>query len=122
MTERGDHRDPHRLDGAHHRLLVERHQLLEAAATTGHDDDIGQTILVALMERGHQAALGRGALNQRRVDGEPHVGEAFPDGLLQIVDHGAAGRSDEGDAAGQERQRSLPVSLKGPLGLQPALQ
>ena len=69
MTQRGDHRDAHRLDGAHHRLLVERHQLFEAAATAGHDDDIGQPVQGALAERGHQAALGGGALDQRGVEG-----------------------------------------------------
>ena len=48
VAQRGDDRDPHRLDGAHHGLLVERHQLFEAAAAASDDDDVGQPILVAL--------------------------------------------------------------------------
>ena len=122
MTQRRDNRDPHRLDGAHHGFLVERHQLFEAAPTAGHDDDIGQAVLVTLPQRGHQAALRRRALHQRRIEGKPHVGKAFPDRLLQIVDHSAAGRGDEGDAARQEGQRPLAVECEGAFGLQPALQ
>ena len=82
VAQGGDHRDSHRLDGAHHRLLVEGHQLLEAAATTGDDDDVGHLVLVALPQGSHQATLRGRSLHTRRVEDQPAVRKPLPDRLL----------------------------------------
>ena len=99
MTQGRDHRDAHRLDGANDRLLVEGHQLFEASASASHDHHVGDMVLIALAQGGDQAALGGGSLHQRRVESESHIRKPLPDGLLQVMNHRAARRGDQRDAA-----------------------
>src|SRR6202011_2130524 len=104
--------------GAPPPLLVERHQLLDAPAPAGDDDDIGHLVLVALPQGRHQAALRRRPLYPRGVEDQPGVGEAFPDRLLEVMDDRAARRRDQGDAARQEWECPLALGPEGALRLQ----
>ena len=122
VSERGYHRHPDSLDGAHHCLLVEGHQFLEAAAAPGHDTDVGHCVGIALAEGGDQAALRGHSLDLRRVHHQTDIRESLPDGLLKVVDDGAPGRGDQRDAAREERQSSLALLTEGAFGVEAPLE
>ena len=122
MAEGGDDRQPGLQDGARDQLGVEGVHLLEAAAPARQDDHVGQGLEVAPAERAGDAHGRVGALDLDRVDDDAHVRVALPDGLLQVVDHGARRRGEDRHRQGKERKPALPVVRERALGLEPALQ
>ena len=109
VPHRRDQRDLRRGGGAHHLLLVEGPEILQAAAATGDDEDIGPGHAAAgcqLVEApdGGRDLVGRAlALHLHRPQDDP-AREAVVEPVQDVADHGTRGRGDDTDHIGQERQ------------------
>jgi hypothetical protein len=109
----GDQRDDAFRRGAHHRLLVEAPEVLEAPAATRHDQDVGPRDRPALRQR---VEAPDGARHLRRAgralhrDGpDQHVArKPVAQAVQDIADHRARGRGHDADHLRQEGQRLLP--------------
>jgi hypothetical protein len=126
VPDRGNERDRRGGRGAHHDLLVEGHQILEAAAAPRDDEEVGprrlgpgREAVEALDRRGNlrRRAL---ALDRHRPDQDP-ARKAVLEAVQNVADDGARQRGDDADHLGQERQRALPLGGEEPFGGKPHL-
>ena len=116
-----DQRDAALGRGAHHDLLVEAPEVLEAAAAAGDDQQVRPRHRPARGERVEAADrrrdLRRAALALHRHRPEQHrPREALAQAVQDVADHRARGRGDDADHLGQVGQRPLARGVEQPLG------
>ena len=122
MAEGCDNRQPRVEDRARDQLSVERIHLLEAASASREHDHVRDLLLVAA-PKGAGHAHGRScALDLHRVEDDAHVRVAVPDRLLEVVDHSACRRREEGDVVRKKREGSLSFGIECALQLQASLE
>ena len=125
MPDRRNQRDHRCRGGTHHNLLVERHQVFEAAAAPRDDQQIRSRHAVVPWPAGEQAVepsdcrrhLRRRplALHRHRPEQDP-AREAVGEAVQDVADHRAGRRSDDADHLGQERQLLLALGVEQPFG------
>ncbi len=89
-------------------FVGERQQVLDRAAAAGHDDHVDVRVAVEPLDGLHHLCGRPGPLHRRMRDLEHHGGPASPSVLEHVALGGGAGRGDQADASGEERQRALP--------------
>ena len=123
MADRADRGDGAGGNGAHHHLLVETPQVLDRAASTGHDDQI-RTMLVPFRQGGkstHRAChLFRRALPLHQHG--PHddaAGKPVCKPMKNIANHRPRRAGNHPDGGGKVRQRPLLGGIEQSLRRQP---
>ena len=94
-------------DRAHEPLVAERQQVLEAAASTGQDDDVDVRVLAESADRRDDLPGGARALHVRLGHEDGRRREAGADRRHDIALRGRVVAGHHPDAARQERQRPL---------------
>ena len=104
-----------RVDRPDQRLVGERQQVLDGAAAAGDHDHVDVGVPVEAATASITSAR-RAALHGGGGDLELHRRPAAAGVLEDVALGGAAGRGDQPDAAGQERQRPLELGGEQALG------
>ena len=116
MADRRDDGRAQAVDGADQPLVGERQQVLDRPAAAGDDDDLDLGVAVEPAERLHHLGGRPLALHGGVRDLEDDVGPAPPRVVEDVALGGRAGRGDQADPAGQERQRPLQLAGEQALG------
>ena len=125
MPHRRDQRDHAGRRGAHHRLIVEGHQVFHRPTTARHDDQVGPGHeRIEAGDGGGDFGGGLLALHRHRPQQHP-TGKARFQPVHDVADHRAGGRGDHPDHVGQKRQLLLAGGIEQAFGgqlLAPLLQ
>ena len=120
MADGADQGDAAGAGGAEHDFLVEGHEVFEAAAAAGDDEDVrpgdcaGRQAVHA-GDGGGDALGGAFALDGDGPE-QDRAGEAPGDGRHDVVQHGAAGRGDDADGVRQHGQGAFGGGVEQAFG------
>ena len=121
MPDGGDQRDAAGRDRSQHALIVEGHQVFQAAAAPGDDQDVGPGHRTARRD-GVEAGDGGGYLFggavalHRHGPQQDRPGKTPSNGGADVLDDGAALAADHADDAGEHGQRLLAGRVEEALG------
>jgi hypothetical protein len=122
VPHRRDDRRSRRGDGADHRLLVERPQVLDAAATAPDDEQVGLTPCIEALDGSGDLGGRALALHLHRGEHDADAGPAIAQHLDDVAHSGAERRGDHADGARIRGQRLLARGIEQTLGHQAALE
>ena len=118
MPHAANHRRRGSRHRPHHGLVVERPEVFQRTTAARHDDDVGAHALVECPQGGHDSRGGFLPLHQRR--GKHHLGQGVTaaQGLENIAQSRAGGRSDHANHPRERRQGALAGVVEQPFGFQ----
>ena len=116
MSDRADHRDLRGGNCPRHDLLVERPEILHAAAAAGDDNDIAGMMGIEPADAGHDLGCRILPLHRGRDDAEMEAGKPAADDVEEIADGGPFRRGDDADAFRQIGDLALALRIEQPFG------
>ena len=122
MADRAHRGDRTPAEGARHHLLVERPEILEAAAAAGDHHHVDPGLLRGAHDPARDLLRGPLALDARWHDQHREIRMPPVQDAKKIVHRRPARAGDDRDPTGQERQLPLAGRLEEPLFLQALLQ
>jgi hypothetical protein len=122
VPDRRHHRGAAVRDSPAQRLVGEREQVFDAAATAGQHDHLDLRVPVQRGERVDELRHGQRTLGGGVLDPEPHRGPARGRVGHDVVLGGRGPSGDQADAAGQERKPPLARRVEQALGRQQLAQ
>jgi hypothetical protein len=122
MPDRRDHRHATNRERADQRLLVERPQILEAAAAAADHQQVENRQLLRQAQHLDHFRRGAGALHLGGQHDDPPAPAAARENAQEILHGGARGRRDEADRCGHRGKRALALAIEQALGRQPLLE
>ena len=125
MPHRRDQRNDAGGGGAHHRFVIEGHQVFHRAAAPRHDDQIGprQMLPSKALKPAMAAAISAAAFSPCTATGHSSTrrGKRAIQPVHDVADHRAGGRGDHADHLRQERQLLLARGIEQAFGGQALL-
>ena len=122
VADRAHHRDLGPGDRARDDLLVERPQVFQRAASSGHDDGVDVSDAVQHPNALGDLGSGEASLDLGGVDEDVEVGKPAMQHAADVPDRGAAGGRHDPEPPGKQGKGLLPLRIEQTFGRELLLQ